>query len=143
MKRINNTVIAVVLLFMTCCISFGYAALADNLSITGLVQVEGKPYKGVYITSVELVNSSNLSSAENSFVLPTNHVIETNYVRANSFATYKITVFNNTDVTHWYIGPKWDNVYNQNSSIGAYGGITIVTKDQLNDTSLTFNSDDC
>jgi len=142
MKRINNTVIAVVLLFMTCCISFGYAALADNLSITGLVQVEGKPYKGVYITSVELVNSSNLSSAENSFVLPTNHVIETNYVRANSFATYKITVFNNTDVTHWYIGPKWDNVYNQNSSIGAYGGITIVTKDQLNDTSLTFNSDD-
>ena len=49
MKRIYGILMSVAVVFMAFFISFGYAALTDNLSLTGTVNVEGKPYKGVYI----------------------------------------------------------------------------------------------
>ena len=142
MSKKNNVLIFMLVMFMTCFISLGYAAMSDQLGITGQVTAEGKPYKGVLITDVELIKSNGLIVSDNSFILPTNHTTKLTSVRSDSYATYKITVFNNTDVTYWYVGQRWDTVYDQNSSIGANSGITIVTKDHQNDSSQTFDSND-
>ena len=142
MKKRYTILAMVVLLCMTCFIAVGYAALSDNLSVTGSVDVEGKPYRGVYITAVSIAASSNVPNSENTFQLPTNHITTVDPTRSGGSITYKITVFNNTDVTYWYIGPRLTNDYNQNSLVGSNNGITITTKDHVSDTSQTFNSED-
>lgn len=142
MKKSQTVLLTALLLFMTFFICIGYANLSDILNITGSVDVEGKPFKGVYIKSVNIERISNVSSLSNDFVLPTNHEIETDPLSSGGSITYKITVYNNTDITYWYIGAKYTKDYGQNSLIGANGGISITTKDHLNDSGHTFNSDD-
>lgn len=127
---------------MTYFITVGYAALTDHLSITGTAEVEGKPYQGVYIKSVRMISATNAIDSENDFILPTNHVTTVDASHSGGYVTYEITVHNNTDVTYWYTGPQWSNDYGQNALIGAGGGITITTKDQLSDNSQTFNTED-
>lgn len=141
MKRAYSIILAVALLCMTGFIAIGYAALTDNLSLTGQANVEGKPFKGVYIKSVELVSATNVINSENDFILPTNHVTTADASRSGGSVTYKITVHNNTDVTYWYIGPRCTNDY-QNSLVGTNGGISITTKDRLTDNYQSFNSED-
>ena len=142
MKRGFCILLAVAMVCMTGFIAFGYAALTDTLTLTGTANVKPKPYKGVYITNVEVVSTQNASYANNSYELPTNHITTGDATRSGGSVTYKITVYNNTDVTYWYIGPKLVTSYNQNSLVGANNGITVTTKDHLSDTSQTFNSDD-
>ena len=73
MKRYQKMLTSFFLIFAVSFIGIGYAALTDNLSVTGQAHVEGKPFKGVYIKSVEIANYSNASCSENEYVLPTNH----------------------------------------------------------------------
>lgn len=127
---------------MTYFITVGYAALTDHLSITGTAEVEGKPYQGVYIKSVHMISATNAIDSENDFILPTNHVTTVDASHSGGYVTYEITVHNNTDVTYWYTGPQFSDDYGQNALIGAGGGITITTKDQLSDNSQTFNTED-
>ena len=142
MKRGFTLIMTAVLLCMTVFMAIGYAALSDNLSVTGTVEVEGKPYKGVYITKVEFVGSSYASCSENTFELPTNHITTADASRGGGSVTYRITVFNNTDVTYWYIGPRMTTSYGQNSLVGSGNGITITTKDHQNDNYQSFNTED-
>ena len=141
-KKYHAVLLALSILAMTLFIAFGYAALTDNLSLTGSAEVEGKPFKGVYIKAVSLVSSSNVSSRENEYVLPTNHSTFVNVNRTNGSITYKITVHNNTDITYWYIGLRCTNDYGQNSLIGKNNGISIITKDQASDNYQSFNNED-
>lgn len=127
---------------MTCFIGIGYAELTDHMSISGEAFVEGKPYKGVYIKSAEPIGTSNAVSVECDYILPTNHASTVDAARSGGSVTYKILVHNNTDVTYWYIGPRWTNDYGQNALVSTANGISITTKDQLNDTYLTFDSND-
>ena len=127
---------------MTGCIVLGYASLADNLSLTGSADVEGKPYRGVYIKSVQVLSSSNIISNDCSYILPTNHSSEVEVRRSGGSITYCVTVHNNTDVTYWYVGPRYETTYGQNSLVSQSNGIAVVTKDHPNDSSQTFNTGD-
>ena len=91
---------------------------------------------GVYIKNIEEVEDNKNINV--SYTLPTNVTTTANV--ANSSVTYKVTVHNNTDVTYWYIDQYYDNKELNNNLIE--NGITVVTKDKLNDTSKTFNNDD-
>lgn len=137
-----NIAVAVMLIFSTLFIGVGYAALTDTLNISGTANLEGKPYRGVYIKSVEVVSTSLASCYENDFVLPTNHVSGVDAYVAGGSVTYKITVHNNTDVVYWYIGQRYVAEHDQNSLIGQNGGITVRTADQLSDNTQSFNSED-
>lgn len=142
MKNSRNLFILISIFLMTCFLSVGYAALSDRLTITGGIYVEGKPYKGVYIRSVEVERISNTANIKCDYVLPTNHVVEADANSSGGSITYKVVVHNNTDVTYWYIGKKYEDIYNQNSLIDKSNGITVTTKDYINDSSQTFNEND-
>lgn len=141
-KRISGVLLSLSLILMTAFICLGYATIVDNLSLSGSADVEGKPYKGVYITNVTLVQATNVSSDKNEFILPTNHDVSVQVKRTNGTVTYKITVFNNTDVTYWYIGPRISSDYGQNSLVAKTNGITVTTKDHQNDNYSSFNTED-
>ena len=96
-KRFHAVILILSILLMTVFMSFGYAALTDNLSILGNAHVKPKPHKGVIITNVELIRSSAITSRENEYILPTNHETSVNVDRTNGFITYKITVFTNQE----------------------------------------------
>ena len=142
MKKAHRIILTVAVCLMTYLMTVGYAALTDTLTINGTAEVQGKPFKGVYIKQVRLSSATNVSVSENDFVLPTNHKTTADASRSNATVTYEITVHNNTDVTYWYVGPQWSNDYGQNALIGAGGGVSISTKDQLSDSSATFNTED-
>lgn len=141
-KRMHGVILASAVLLMTLFIGFGYAALTDNLTVAGSADVEGKPYRGVYIKSVGLVSATNVISTNNGFILPTNHETAVDVRRSGGSITYRITVHNNTDVTYWYIGPRCTNDYGQNAQIAVSNGIQITTKDQPDDPYQSFNSED-
>ncbi len=107
----------------------------------GLMEFTYDPGEILYITNVEKVSSGSFQrELEFSHSLPTN-VLLTGDVASNlCVVTYKITVFNNTDVTYWFIGPK----------ITASGGngwfsstsVNLTLKDSLADGTSTFNNQD-
>ena len=142
MKRSYGILLTAALLLMTTFLGLGYATLTDSLTIIGSAHAEGKPYKGVYIKSVEVIGTQSAANTECDYVLPTNHVSTVDATTSGGSVTYKITVHNNTEVTHWYVGPKWENDYGQNALIGTNGGIGITTKDQIDDGTQSFDSDD-
>lgn len=141
-KRFNGILLSISLVMMVSFICLGYAAISDNLSVSGSADVEGKPYRGVYITNVTVVQSSNIKSIKDEYILPTNHDTEVQVQRSGGSITYRITVFNNTDVTYWYIGPRISSNYGQNSLVAKTNGITVTTKDHQNDNYSSFNTDD-
>lgn len=141
-KKIYQILMAVSVLLMTCFIVMGYAKIADNLLVTGDADVPVTPFKGVYIKSVEIISFANTVTSHNEYILPTNHESTTDAGRRDGFVTYKITVHNNTDVTYWYIGSKYDTSYEENRYIGASNGISIKTMDRLGESYSTFNTDD-
>lgn len=142
LERLHGMIVFIILFFMTAFSVFGYATLTDNLSITGSADVAGRPFKGVYIKEIVVMNAANISSTECEYILPTNHSSVVEVRRANGSITYKITVHNNTDVTYWYIGQRLEGDFGQNAFVGRSNGINISTKDQLNDNYGSFNSDD-
>ena len=96
-------------------------------------------YLGVYIKNVEVVSNSNINNNVG-YILPTHVTSSITPTSSTKSVTYKITVHNNTDVTYWYIGPSYDTKSNNNNLID--NGLTITTKDKLNDTGTTFNNQD-
>ena len=141
-KKIHGVILTILIVLTTVFICLGYAAISDNLLLSGSAEVEGKPYRGVYIKAVSLVSATNITSNKDEYILPTNHDTEVKVNRSGGSITYKITVHNNTDVTYWYIGQRFSDDYGQNSLLGANNGITVTTKDHQNDSSQTFNSND-
>ena len=141
-RRIHGVILASAILLMTAFMCFGYAAISDTLSVSGTADVDGKPFKGVYIKSVSVVQATNIVSTSDEYVLPTNHKTAVEVRRSGGTITYKITVHNNTDVTYWYVGPRCTDDYGQNSLVAKTNGITITTKDQQSDNYGSFNSED-
>ena len=92
-----------------------------------------------------MVTSSNAKAGDYSFFEPTNVIAafsRTSRWRSGS-VTYKITVLNNTNYKYTYAGIDYvrnASGYNGNSYIS--NGITITTKDNQNDSSATFNTND-
>ena len=141
-KKIYSVLTVAVVLLMVCFLIIGYAALTDNLDITGDVSVEGKPYQGVYIKDVEIVSTSNAKNTEHNYILPTNLQTTDDASRSGGSVTYKITVHNNTNITYWFAGTKYDTSYANNRLLGSANGISLRIMDRLGDSYSTFNTDD-
>lgn len=98
------------------------------------------PPETIHITKVELFQTSNAHSVSASFTHPTYLSTTVNGSRTYSTVTYKVTLFNNTPITYWYLGAQWEDSSLNNNLIG--NGLTIITKDMSKDTSPTFNTQD-
>ncbi|MBO5789769.1 MAG: hypothetical protein J6R40_01290 [Clostridia bacterium] len=111
---------------------------------TDITEFQYGPPETIHITNVEVVsNSSQIKNLVQMPSLPTKVIASASVAAANTTITYKITVFNNTDVTYWYRGvtPASSDLPS-NALIGTNGGISISTKDKLQDNSATFNTED-
>ncbi len=100
------------------------------------------PKETLHITDVSLISSSNASNIEVSFTHPTYISSTISSRETNGTVTYKVTLYNNTGVTYWYLGPSWDEGKESNALIGASNSIAITTKDNYADTSNSFNTED-
>ena len=142
MTAFKKCLICILLLFSTVGTVIGYAALTDNLAVTGTAEVEGKPFEGVYIYESAFYSTTNVQNISLEHYMPTNFSNLVNLSVSGASITYKITVHNNTSVTYWYNGAEFLPNVESNSLIGAKNGISIMTKDHPNDTTATFNSED-
>lgn len=126
---------------MTLTMAIGFAAVVDNLIISGESHSPAQKYEGVYIMSVDQVSSSGADGAALNYLRPTNLITTVRAARSGASITYKVTVHNNTDITYWYIRQDYVSDYESNSLIGKSGGITITTADKEGEVG-TFNNED-
>jgi len=124
-------------------IAVGYAAISDELSISGTASLVGKPSPGIYIREVAVETDSSGMNVSVSYTSPTS-VEATVNARSSRSITYKITVENTSDGTYWYRGITvvGDLDGYNNSLIGVQNGITIATKDKSGDSGAPFDTSD-
>ena len=116
----------VVFLF-TC---FGYAAVVDNMSVTGTADVSIP--SGLFITSMKTVSSSNTDKNEFLF-LDYSTTVNSIISRKSGAGTvvYEITVLNNTDHEYAYRGLYYMSSYGSNSYVStsnANNKLGVVTE---------------
>ena len=107
-----------------------------------LGEIQFAPKETLQITKAELFSASNARNVGVNFTHPTYLATTVNADRSGGSVTYKITVWNNTSVTYWYLGPSWDKSYESNNLIGTTNGISITTKDNSDDKARTFDEAD-
>ncbi len=100
------------------------------------------PKKTLHITAVEIASTQSVSNVNVSFIHPTYLSATVDSGQTNATVTYKVTVYNNTDVTYWYLGPSWDETLGNNQLLDVSNGITVTTKDNYSDTNNSFNTED-
>ena len=111
----------------------------QNISLV-LNNFSYEPPEAVYITNVQVVSVSNqITNHTNEFSFPTYLATDLKVNQSNVSVTYKITVYNNTDVTQWYTGMFYQSSYGSNTLLTTSNGVTITTKDKSSDSSKTFN----
>ncbi len=147
-KKLKTLCLAILLLFLAS-ISGVYALWiycppigekTDDLNLN-LMEFFFDPGEILYITSVERYSTSNFrTELDYSHSLPTNVLLKGEVANENCTVTYKITVFNNTDVTYWYIGPKI-TATGSNGRFSA-SSFSLTLKDTANDSTNTFNTQD-
>ena len=109
--------------------------------VIGVSEFNYDPGDILHISAMEFYSSSGFpSDLGYSYSLPTNVRVSGAVTRSGSSVTYKVTVFNDTDVTYWYIGPQVPN-YGTNALLNS-NAVTIITKEKPTDTSNTFNTRD-
>ena len=140
--KISSVLFTLGLALMITFTAIGYAALSDGLTADINLSAQGKPFKGVYIKSIEVESTSNASSESLEFIHPTNVKNTVDASRSGGSVTYKITVHNNSDVTYWFAGCQYSPDVDDNGLLGSSSGVTIVAHDHLGDSGATFNSDD-
>lgn len=142
MKKISKILILLSTFVMVIFISIGFASISDSLNIRGGGSVKGKPYRGVIIKNIEVVEEKNASVVSGSYILPTNVSSVVNTSTTNCSVTYKVTIYNNTDVTYWYFDQHYVSTFESNNLLNTKNGINVITKDKIDDTISTFNSSD-
>ncbi len=142
MSIIKKFAIIMFAIFAFSFIVTGYAAISQNFSVSGMINIESEP-KGVIITNVEVVSWQGVPDTGTTFILPTN--IKT-HVSANQSGsvTYRITLENKSDMTYWFHRLVFVDELDgyRNDLIGVNGGISIITKDKIADSTATFNTED-
>ena len=115
--------------------------VTDNFNVV-LNEMTFAPPETLYITAVELLSTQNATSLSVDFAHPTYLESTIQSKQTNCNVTYKVTVYNNTNVTYWYLGPSWEDETGANDLIGGANAITITTKDNSDDSGNTFNTAD-
>lgn len=148
MPRVRKSKTSKLLIYFLCAsmmvslVTLGYAALTTDLWIQGSVEAKALLLEGLYIEEVSLVSITYAADTLHEHIYPTNLKTELNVGQANATVTYKITVYNKTDVTYWYLGILQDATYEENNLINQADGIFITTKDHESDTAATFDTSD-
>lgn len=114
---------------------------SDDMNVM-MGEISFAPPETVYITHADLLRTNNANNVGVSFTHPTYLTTTVNCSRANGSVTYKVTVYNNTDVTYWFLGAEWNQAERENAYLNVTNGVTLTTKDHVDDTSATFNTDD-
>ena len=73
---------------------------ADSFGVQ-LNEISFAPKETLQITAVQLSSSNNAQNVDVSFTHPTYITSVINSQRSGGSVTYKVTVWNNTDVTYW------------------------------------------
>ncbi len=100
------------------------------------------PKETLQITNVQLLSANNAHNVSAHFTHPTYVTTTISCDSPNGSVTYKVTVWNNTNVTYWYLGPSWTKNFESNALIGVSNGISITTKDNSDDRGQTFDEAD-
>ncbi len=114
---------------------------SDGMNVQ-MGEISFAPPETVYIIHAELLRTNNAANVGVSFTHPTYLTTTVNCSRANGGVTYKVTVYNNTDVTYWFLGAEWEQTERENAYLNVTNGVTLTTKDHADDTGATFNTDD-
>lgn len=142
MTKWGRRLFSIAFSFMFLFISVGYAQLADTLVINGTASIEPEP-EGVVITSVTLVSGGTATDVKHGYMWNTN-VTSTISGTANQSLTYKVTVKNYSEYKYAYAGIKCETgseilgEYAGNSYYGVTNGLSVVTKNNMNDSGNTF-----
>lgn len=145
MNILKKTISMLMLFLMLGFVAVGYATLADDLNIGGAASIAPQAFSGIRIIDLDVVSTTGGVSDTNAgkYINPT--TLESDVlVRGAGTITYKITVENNTDATYWYRNTLFIGSLDgyQNGLINASGGVTILTKDKLEDSGDSFNTED-
>lgn len=146
MKKSFLVICLVLLSFSVLFTSVGFARLTDYMTLHG--DIEADLPEGLFIISVKEVASTNVETVSAKYFSPTNVAVTMNASgdkRTTNNVTYEIVVLNRTDYIYTYKGVECTrnlSGYNGNTYINQSNGISITTKDNLSDTSGTFNSQD-
>ena len=140
MKKRYVALLLCAFLLATSFICVGYAALTDNISVSGTGSLTKQ--HGLYISAVEYISSNNAKAVSQDIVMPTNVKNSVTASSRNATVTYAITVTNDTDITYWYLGATAYDKYGNNALIGAANGISISTKDNSASNSSVFDTND-
>ena len=111
----------------------------QNVTLNGF---EYGPPEGVYITDVKYSSAVNATNTSVKYSLPTTFLSTFSRSQMSGSITYQITVYNNTNVTYWYLGPAWNTSGATNQWLGLSTGVQFITKDTKADTTATFNQQD-
>lgn len=102
-----------------------------------------EPPECLYITNVEPISQSTaLKNVTYDFEFPTHIELWAENSQGGASVTFRVTVYNNTDITYWYVGTQHDHYAGSNNMLGVQGGITIETRDKSTDSAGTFNNMD-
>lgn len=102
MKILLKVLFGISLLFMCLFVCVGYASLTSELTLDGTVDIT--PPEELFITSVTGSGTNGAATTVNSFtstIVSSRTNLGTN---KNATATYRITVYNNTDTVYGYSG---------------------------------------
>ena len=142
-KTVKIIALLLFLIIAVTTLTMGYAVITRQLFVEGDVPLEALPFFGVYITDVEVVSATGIANYTYEYIKPTNLKTDVTVSQhADPGITYCVTVYNNTDVSYWYLGVSMASDYGVNELIGSSGGIFITTKDHYDDTTATFDKND-
>ena len=117
MKKWMKAVLCLSLSLMCIFSCIGYAALSDDLSVTGAAKIEIP--EGLFITNIEETSSNNADSKTVTF-FPYSTTVQTLLSRSgwsSGYVTYEITVLNNTAREYAYRGLYYMSSYGSNSYV--------------------------
>ena len=118
------------------------AALPDSDSIdVSMGEITFGPPEILHISAVGLHATQNAHNINVHFTHPTYLSTTVNGSRTYSTVTYKVTLWNNTPMTYWYLGPKTDGV-GTNALVNTTNGIVITTRDGSASNSSLFDTGD-
>lgn len=122
MKTKNKILSSIAFLFIFCFLTAGYAAITDNLTVSGSVNVTAP--NEVYITSVTAAGASSGATGKVNSYTGTMLNSTVNLTNASSsYVTFSITVYNGTNFTAYY----QDTLYSET----AYDNANIVCETSL------------
>ena len=141
MKTWMKSLLCISLSFMCLFTCVGYAAINGTLSIVGTAETVAMEPTGIYIYAVEVIEPGNISNDSVEIVYPTSLRSTLRANAENTSITYKITVHNKTDMTHWFLGIKHDGL-GDNSLVNITNGVVITTRDGAASGSNAFDTAD-